>query len=120
MHKQYTLTNVHTNAQYESMTIQNVTGFDWNHGNLKKCQKHGVGIAEIESVFRQTIAIFPDPAYSKGEERFIGTGQTNTDRYVFIAFTLRTHNDKVLIRPISARYIHQKEVEHYEKEITST
>ncbi len=99
------------------MILQKVTGFDWNHGNLKKCQKHGVGITEIESAFRQTMAVFPDPTHSKGEDRFIGIGKTDQGRSVFIAFTLRTHSDDVLIRPISARYMHQKEVEHYEKEI---
>ncbi len=102
------------------MIIHNVAGFDWDHGNLKKCQKHGVEIAEIESVFRQTMAVFPDPAHSQGEDRFIGIGKTNQGRSVFIAFTLRTHSDDVLIRPISARYMHQKEVEHYEKEISKT
>lgn len=47
------------------MTIHNVAGFDWNHGNLKKCQKHGVEIAEIESAFHQTMAVFPDPPIPK-------------------------------------------------------
>ncbi|HEY8096325.1 MAG TPA: BrnT family toxin, partial [Methylobacter sp.] len=87
---------------------------------LEKCQKHGVKIAEIESVFRQTMAVFPDPTHSQGEDRFIGIGKTNQGRSVFIAFTLRTHSDDVLIRPISTRYMHQKEVEHYEKEISKT
>ena len=100
------------------MSIQNVTGFDWDSGNLEKCRKHGVEIAEIESVFHQTLAVFPDPTHSKGEERFIGIGKTNKDRNLFIAFTLRNHSDEVLIRPISARYMHQKEIDHYEKEIT--
>jgi uncharacterized DUF497 family protein len=100
------------------MSIQNVTGFDWNRGNLEKCQKHGVEIAEIESVFSQTMAVFPDLTHSREEERFIGIGKTNQDRSLFIAFTLRSHSDEVLIRPISARYMHPKEVEHYEKEIT--
>lgn len=86
----------------------------------KKCQKHGVKVAEIESVFRHTMAVFPDPTHSQGEDRFIGIGKTQQGRSVFIAFTLRTHSDDVLIRPISARYMHQKEVEHYEKEISKT
>jgi hypothetical protein len=47
------------------MTIRTVAGFDWNHGNLEKCQKHGVEIAEIESAFRQTMAVFPDPPIPK-------------------------------------------------------
>jgi len=102
------------------MTLHNVTGFDWNHGNLKKCQKHGVEIAEIESAFRQTMAVFPDPPHSQGEDRFIGIGKTQQGRSVFMAFTLRTHSDEVLICPISARYMHQKEVDHYEKEMSKT
>jgi len=31
-------------------------------------------------------------------------------------FTLRRKNDELLIRPISARYMHKKEIEAYEKE----
>jgi uncharacterized DUF497 family protein len=37
-------------------------------------------------------------------------------RGVFIIFTLRRRGDEVLIRPISARYMHKKETETYEKE----
>ena len=100
------------------MSIQNVTGFDWDRGNLEKCQKHGVEIAEIESAFRQTMSVFPDPTHSKEEDRFIGIGKTSQGRSLFIAFTLRSHSNEVLIRPISARYMHPKEVDNYEKEIT--
>jgi hypothetical protein len=35
---------------------------------------------------------------------------------VFIIFTLRREGDELLIRPISARYMHKKEIEAYEKE----
>jgi len=66
------------------------------------------------------MAVFPDPTHSQGEDRFIGIGKTTQGRSVFIAFTLRTHSDDALIRPISARYMHQKEVEHYEKETSKT
>jgi uncharacterized DUF497 family protein len=38
-------------------------GFDWDRGNQKKCQKHGLSIAEIESVFDRRVVILPD----KGE-----------------------------------------------------
>jgi uncharacterized DUF497 family protein len=37
-------------------------------------------------------------------------------RRVFLVFTLRRKGDKQLIRPISARYMHKKEIESYEKE----
>ena len=28
-----------------------VAGFDWDHGNREKCQKHGVSVADIEFAF---------------------------------------------------------------------
>ena len=34
----------------------------------------------------------------------------------FLVFTLRKRGVETLIRPISARYMHKKEVQHYEKE----
>jgi len=100
--------------------MQNVTGFEWDSGNTEKCQKHGVDIAEIEYVFHHTMSVFPDLAHSTGEERFIGIGKTQENRHVFVAFTLRHREAGVFIRPVSARYMHKKETEHYEKEITRT
>lgn len=97
------------------MGIQ-VTGFDWDHGNRDKCRKYGVSIAEIESVFRNPIATFPDPAHSQHEERFKAIGLTREGRHIFLVFTLRERRGETLVRPISARYMHGKEVEHYEKE----
>ena len=69
--------------------MQEVTGFDWDDGNLEKCQKHGVTIHAIESAFYQSIAVFPDPVHSDCDDRFIGIGKTSEGRHVFIAFTLR-------------------------------
>jgi uncharacterized DUF497 family protein len=34
-----------------------VIGFDWDGGNRDKCQKHGVSIAVIESLFHSPIDI---------------------------------------------------------------
>ena len=47
-----------------------IGGFDWDRGNRNKCQKHGVSIAVIESLFHNPIAVFPDPEHSANEERF--------------------------------------------------
>jgi len=99
---------------------QGVTGFEWDKGNRDKCQKHGVSVDALESAFHQTMAIFPDPAHSQDEERFIAIGKTREGRSVFVAFTLRQQGSETFIRPISARYMHQKEVEYYEKAITKT
>ncbi len=99
--------------------IKNVTCFDWDQGNLEKCQKHGVDIAAIEALFQQEMAVFPDVSHSSDEDRLIGIGKAENGRHVIVAFTLRTIGNVVLIRPISARYMHIKEVEHYEKTIAN-
>jgi len=51
-----------------------VAGFDWDEGNRSKCQKHGVSPAAIEELFRQPIAVLPDPKHSKSEDRFEAIG----------------------------------------------
>jgi len=89
-----------------------ITGFDWDNGNWPKCGKHGVSKKEIEEVLLNEINIFPDP-YPK-ETRFKGIGKNNNGRHVFIVFTLKKINQKIKIRPISARYMHDKEIKHYE------
>ena len=91
------------------------SGFDWDEGNLKKCQKHGVTIDEIESVFAGTPAIGPDTAHSTAETRFLAIGKASSGRYVFLAFTWRERDGANLIRLISARHMHAKEVQHYER-----
>ncbi len=93
-----------------------VAGFDWDEGNRSKCQKHGVSTAAVESLFQRPIAVLPDPLHSKSEERFKAIGKTAKGRGIFLVFTLRTRRGKTLIRPISARYMHRKEMDHYEKE----
>lgn len=93
-----------------------VAGFEWDKGNRDKCQKHGVSLAVIESLFRGPLAVFPDPLHSEAEERFKAIGRTGDGRGVLIVFTLRKQGGHTLIRPLSARYMHRKEVEHYEEE----
>ena len=97
-----------------------VDGFDWNEGNRSKCEKHGVSVATIEALFGGELAVLPDPEHSKSEERFKAIGTTGRGRPVFLIFTFRRSRNRMLIRPISARYMHRKEIEHYEKEIATT
>ncbi len=98
----------------------NIEGFDWGEGNLEKCQKHGVSISEIESIFTdEKLTVLYDEKHSHEEERLIAVGQTKEKRNVLIIFTIRKRNKEQLIRPISARYMHQKEVKYYEEEITN-
>ena len=39
-------------------------------------------------------------------------------RYAFVVFTPRLKHERTIWRPISARYMHRKEVARYEKEIS--
>jgi len=94
--------------------MDSIGGFDWDAGNRDKCRKHGLALAEIEAFFRGRIAVHPTSLGHK-EERFIAVGSTAKGRNILVVFTLRTRNGKTLIRPISARYMHRREVDHYEK-----
>jgi uncharacterized DUF497 family protein len=97
--------------------LRRAAGFDWSGGNWEKCQQHGVSPAEIEEVFRGDVHVHHDTAHSTvTEQRRLAIGKTQAGRYVFIAFTLRVRDAKTLIRPISARYMHRKEIAYYEKE----
>jgi uncharacterized DUF497 family protein len=92
------------------MTIQ-VEGFDWDEGNIAKCQKHGLSTTEIEAFFRGDVYFGPDIKHSIEEQRFLAVGRSPSGRPMFVAFTLRNG----LIRPISARYMREKEAKKYEE-----
>jgi uncharacterized DUF497 family protein len=77
-------------------------------------------LGNIESIFQGPVSVFPDPEHSGEEERFIGIGKTEKHHSVFVVFTLRRKDDVVLIRPISARFMHKKEIDYYEKETSKT
>lgn len=91
-----------------------VNGFDWDLGNREKCVQHDVSIAEIEAVFRDGPEIAPDLKHSDAEMRYIAIGRGNQDRPIFIAFTFRKIEGALLIRPVSARYMHAKEAARYD------
>jgi uncharacterized protein len=94
---------------------ETVAGFDWDDGNRGKCCKHGVTLEEIESAFRGgTLRVFPDPGHSRSETRYLGIARVASGRHVLMAFTYREVERQRLIRPISARFMHAKEVKHYE------
>jgi uncharacterized protein len=90
--------------------------FDWDVGNRHKCQKHGVSIQEIEELFRGPVTVFDDAAHSLSEQRFKGIGKTARKRNILVVFTFRNQEGLQLVRPISARYMHQEEIEFYEKQ----
>ena len=88
--------------------------FDWDSGNLAKCQKHGVSLSEIELVLGSGPFIAPDPAHSEHEARFLAIGRNRVGRPIFVIFTLRLVDDEEHVRPVSARYMHAKEIKRYE------
>jgi uncharacterized DUF497 family protein len=89
-------------------------GFDWDADNRDKCQKHGVSIAEIEEFLLEDPRIAPDLGHSGSEQRLVAVGRTRAGRAIFVVFTIRTRDGKSFIRPLSARYMHRKEIEGYE------
>lgn len=95
-------------------------GFDWDSGNSSKCLKHGVSIEEIEALFFGVVTIAPDPEHSSSEERLKAIGRTIEGRAILVAFTLRRDADRLLIRPISARYMHSKEIRSHEEAVART
>jgi uncharacterized DUF497 family protein len=94
-----------------------VAGFDWDDGNWPKCGKHGVARHEIEQLFAGMVSVIPAPARSGSEQRLIAIGLNSAGRTILIVFTLRERNGDQLIRPISARFVHERERRHYEKQI---
>ena len=98
-----------------------IDGFNWDEGNREKCQKHGVSIPEIESLFKDNLlTVLFDKKHSDTEERLIAVGKAQGERSILVVFAMRKKNRKQIIRPISARYMHRKEITYYEKETTDT
>ena len=75
-----------------------------------------MSVKEIEALFDSPLLIVPDAAHSKTEARSWAIGKSGAGRMIFIVFTIRLKKGWRLIRPISARYMHAKEVTSYEKE----
>lgn len=96
-----------------------VAGFDWDNGNIAKCQKHGLSIEDIEFCFTHGhYKLNEDPQHSITEDRYFIISKTQNNRYCFVVFTYRVKNRQKLIRPLSARYMHKKEIKNYEEKTT--
>ena len=94
--------------------LNKVTGFDWDAGNARKNDKHGVSAAEVEQVFFSApLLLLEDAGHSQQERRFHALGKTDSGRSLHISFTLRQLG--ALIRVISARDLHRKERAIYDK-----
>ena len=94
--------------------LQRITGFNWDTGNARKNEKHGVSTAEAKQVFFNVpLLLLEDAAHSQDEPRIHALGKTDDGRALHITFTLRQSDQ--LIRVISARDMHRKERAIYEQ-----
>ena len=94
--------------------LANVIGFQWDEGNARKNERHGVSMAEAEQAFfNSPLLVLPDAGHSQTEPRFHALGKTSAGRVVHGTFTLREADQ--LIRVISARDMHRKERVVYEQ-----
>jgi len=93
-----------------------IVEFDWDRGNRdKNYQKHKVSFKEAEDVFfNRPLKVFKDKKHSQVEERFIALGKSDSERKLFITFTIRRNK----LRVISARDQSRKERKIYEKKQT--
>jgi len=93
------------------VSLPKFEGFDWDKGNIgKNWVAHEVTQQEIEQVFfNSPLIAAEDPAHSHKELRLLVLGQTDKERHLFIAFTMRGKR----IRIISARDMSRKERKVY-------
>jgi hypothetical protein len=96
-----------------TLDLSRIAGFQWDRGNSRKNDKHGVRQEEAEEIFESgALVLIEDPAHSQDEPRYRAFGLTSAGRKLQIAFTLRESD--TLIRVISARPMSAKEQESYE------
>lgn len=87
-------------------------GFQWDKGNTEKIwREHKVSPFECEQIFfNHPLLVAPDEDHSHSEARFYVLGRTDSDRLLFLVFTVRRN----LIRVISARDMSRAEREVYQ------
>jgi uncharacterized protein len=94
--------------------LSKCTGFQWDEGNAgKNWLRHKVSPSECEQLFFN-LPLVPseDNKHSQDEERYYALGKTDRGRLLFIVFTIRGKN----IRIISARDMNKRERRIYNNE----
>ncbi|OQX13845.1 MAG: hypothetical protein BWK76_15510 [Desulfobulbaceae bacterium A2] len=91
--------------------LNECTGFEWDEGNsIKNWDFHNVAQGECEQIFfNHPLIVARDLAHSQTESRYYALGRTDAGRLLFIAFTIREKN----IRVISARDMTRRECQRY-------
>lgn len=93
--------------------LAHVSGFQWDDGNSgKNWIKHRVSDEEAEDIFANVpLLLLPDFEHSLREARYIAFGRTNSARPLFVGFTIRQDQ----IRVISARDMTSRERVRYSR-----
>ena len=97
------------------MDFNNFEGFEWDEGNFhKNWIKHKVTFSESEEIFfNEPLIVAEDIKHSTEEEkRFFALGKTNENRKLYVVFTKRIHQFRI----ISARDMSKKERNIYNEE----
>ena len=72
-----------------------ITGFDWDEGNARKNEKHGVTMAEAEQVFfNAPLLVLENSKHSNQQPRFHALGKTDDSRLLHITFTVRHNRER--------------------------
>ncbi len=88
--------------------------FEWDSGNERKNQWHGVTQQEAEQVFLHLpLLLLEDLQHNGQESRFHALGKSGDGRLLHVSFTVRGSGTR--IRVISARPMHRKARVVYEK-----
>jgi len=95
--------------------LDRVEGFDWDEGNKEKnWEKHKVTYLECEEVFfNKPLIVKEDEPHSIAEARYYALGKTDSERLLFVVFTIRSRK----IRVISARDMNKRERKIYYEQI---
>ena len=56
------------------------SGFEWDDGNRRYCQKHGLSQQQIEHFLQQdNLLVAPDVLHAREEERFLAIGRAGAN-----------------------------------------
>ncbi len=93
--------------------LENCEGFEWDDGNSNKnWHGHRVTDAESEEIFFNVpIIVALDKFRKSPEKRYYALGRTDSNRHMYVAFTIRNG----LIRVVSARDMTRSEERKYEE-----
>ena len=94
------------------LVVRGLKGFEWDDANWRKSElKHGVSAIEAEEALSNAPLCQVDTRHSDDERRYVALGRSNDDRRLFISFTVRRSQ----VRIISARPMSRGERAIYEK-----